>query len=126
MPKNKLVSFRNFVENIMSGSFTSDSGSTLSSFDGRVHPQITLEFPTITKRGEVIRVEVQGANYRIQVSGGITILIPRKIYHVKYNRLPRAKTRNHPGDMITAVFYMYRDRNEKNYKLQGFQIDHTR
>lgn len=120
-----MINFRKFVEDTSAGAFTTDKLDA-SSFDGRTHPQVTLDFPTVSKRGEVIRVKVQGANYCIHVNGGITILIPRKIYHAKYNRLPRAKTSNHAGDIVNAVFYKYKERNKEHYKLKSFELDSIR
>jgi hypothetical protein len=126
---NRLFNFREFVESYTSpGAYVSDSGHEISSFDGRTHPQITLEFPTETVRGEVIRVTVKGANYSIQVNGGSTILIPRVRYRKKYNRLPRPRTKGKdgnsiPGDMITAVFFKYKPREQENYSLKDFKLD---
>jgi hypothetical protein len=105
------------------GAYTSDSGQEISAFDGRKHPQITLEFPIVTKRGETLRVTVQGANYRIQISGGVTVLIPREVYRKKFDRLPKEKTSASMGDMVTAVFYKYKDGKELNYKLKSFHLD---
>ena len=119
----KMINFREFVES--SGAFVSDQQTT-SSYDGRLHPQISLEFPTEEKHGEVIGVRVQGANYCFHINGGTTVCIPRKIYHKKYNRLPRHKTKDRPGDMVTAVFYKYKPDHEKDHRLKSFQIHHVR
>lgn len=123
---NKTLNFREFIENTSAGAFTSDRLDAAAPYTGRLHPQITLDFPTVTRRGEVICVKVKGANYCIQVNGGVTILIPRKIYHLKYNRLPRSRTVKHPGDMVTAVFYKYKEADKENYQLKGFEIDNLR
>lgn len=120
-----MVNFRSFVEETNSGAFTSDQPGT-PSYDGKLHQQVNLEFPTVTKHGEVIYIKVQGANYCIYVNGGITVLIPRKIYHKRYDRLPRAKSPNKPGDMVTAVFYKHKDGSKKDYTLKSFHIDSVR
>jgi hypothetical protein len=121
----RFANFRSFMEETTPGAFTSDQAST-TSYDGKTHPEVSLEFPTETKHGEVISVRAHGADYRIYVNGGITIDIPRKIYKGKYHRLPRHRTENHPGDMITAVFYKYKDPNKKNYGLKSFHIHQVR
>lgn len=121
----KFSNFRTFIieeEETIPGSFSSNQFS----IGDKSYPEITMEFPTVTKHGEVIRVKIQGANYCIYVNGGVTILIPRKIYHQKYNRLPRAKTKTHSGDMVTAVFYKHKGIEEKNYKLRSFHLDNLR
>jgi hypothetical protein len=118
-----MTNFRAFIES--AGAYTSDRVDT-TSFDGKTHPQVSLEFPTVEKQGEVIGVKVQGASYRIQINGGITVDIPRKIYHKKYNRLPRHRTKDHPGDTVTAVFYKYKSNDEKDYRLKSFDIHHVR
>lgn len=117
--------FRNFVEHLSPGAFTTDKAD-MPTFDGKTYPQVTLEFPTVTKRGEVLNVKVKGANYCILINGGVTVLIPRKTYHKKYNRLPRAKTVNHSGDMVSAVFYRHKQNNQKNYSLKDFSLDSLR
>jgi hypothetical protein len=119
----KLTNFRDFVEQTTSGAYSSNSEISTPTLGGKSHPQITLDFPTETKRGEIFRVTVQGANYNIQIAGGITVLIPRKIYHKRYDRLPQAKTKDRPGDMATAVFYRFKDGKELNYKLKSFDLD---
>jgi hypothetical protein len=126
----KMINFREFVENTTSGAFNSDKVSD-TSFDGRTHPQVSLDFPTETKHGEVIEVKVKGANYRIHINGGITIDIPRKLYHKKHNRLPRQRRvdksgNSVSGDIVTAVFYKYKSNHEKDHRLKSFQIDQVR
>jgi hypothetical protein len=123
--QNHKLDFRTFIEDTSSGAFTTDKVDS-SSYDGRLHPQVTLDFPTVTKSGQVLRVKVKGANYCIQIEGGTTVLIPRKKYHIKYNRLPRAKTVTHSGDRVTAVFYKYKDRNKENHDLKSFHLDQVR
>lgn len=124
---NKTLNFRAFLED---GGYRSDT-HTVSDFSGRVHPDITLEFPTVTKQGEVFSVSVKGANYAILIDGGVTVFIPRKIYHKKYDRLPKTKRKDANGnwlrgDQATAVFYKYKDGKEQNYKLQSFRLSATR
>lgn len=116
-----MENFREFVEFTSPGAFTSDK-IDITSFDGKTHPQVSLEFPTVTKHGEVLNVLVKGATYSIQINGGITVSIPRNLYHKKYNRLPKKKTKDHPGDTVTAVFYKYKSNNEKDYRLKSFHI----
>lgn len=117
--------FREFVENTSPGAFTSDRVDS-TSFDGKTHPQVSLEFPTVTKQGEVLNVVAKGAAYRIQINGGITVSIPRELYHKKYNRLPKRKTKDHPGDTVTAVFYKYKSDRDKDYRLKSFHIHQIR
>ncbi len=126
----KLTNFREFVEDTSSGAFTTDKLDA-SSFDGRTHPQVTLDFPTVTKHGEVIGVYDKGVNHEIQINGGITVIIPRTIYRKKYNRLPRARRKDKdgntvPGDIVTAVFYKYKEKDKLNYSLKGFSLDRVR
>jgi hypothetical protein len=122
------MDFRSFL--LEDGAYRSDQ-LTASDFSGRVHPQVTLDFPTETKQGEVFRVTVKGGNYSILIHPGITVLISRKLYHKRYDRLPQARQRDQngnwiPGDMVTAVFYKYKDRHDKNYKLKSFNISQVR
>lgn len=120
-----MYNFREFVENTSPGAFSSDKVSS-TSYDGRQHPEISLEFPTVTKQGEVINVFVKGADYRIHINGGITVSIPRHLYHKKYNRLPKKKTKDHSGDMVTAIFYKNKSNYEKDYRLKSFHINQIR
>lgn len=120
-----MENFREFIENTSPGAFTSDR-IDLTSYDGRTHPQVSLDFPTVIKQGEVINVIVKGANYCIQINGGITVSIPRELYHKKYNRLPKKKTKDHSGDIVTAVFYKYKANHDKDYRLKSFHINQVR
>lgn len=120
---NKTLNFRAFLED---GGYRSDQ-STVSDFSGRVHPQVTLEFPTVTHQGEVFRVATHGSNYAIMIHPGTTVMIPRSVYDKKYDRLPRPRRKNKdgtwvPGDMVTAVFYKFKDRHEKNHRLKSFSM----
>lgn len=124
---NKNLNFKAFLED---GGYRSDQ-TTFSDFSGRVHPNVTLEFPTVTKEGEVFKVTVKGANYAILIAGGVTVIIPRRHYHLKYNRLPKTRRKDNSGnwlkgDIVTAVFYKFKDKDEENYKLQDFKLNQLR
>lgn len=114
------VNFRKFLEQVSDGAY--DTTNTM----GASTPEVTLEFPTKTVRGEVFRITVKGSQYCIQLTGGSTVMIPRKLYHQKYDRLPKVKKKGSPGDMVTAVFYKYKPKHEQNYGLKDFKIDQLR
>lgn len=123
---NPTMNFREFL--LEDGAYRSDQ-STVSDFSGRVHPQVTLEFPTETYHGEVFNVTVKGSNYSILIHPGTTIIIPRDKY--KYDNLPKPRRKDKngnwlPGDMVTAVFYKFKDRHEKNHRLKSFTINQVR
>jgi hypothetical protein len=124
---NRTLNFRAFLES--AGAYQSDS--TYSDFSGRTHPNVTLDFPTTTKHGEVFKVTVKGANYAILIDGGVTVFIPRNVYHKKYNRLPKVRRKDDAGnwvrgDVVTATFYKFKDKDDQNFKLQSFDLNNLR
>lgn len=101
-------SFKSFVE-----TFTSVDGR--KDFMGHAHelPDQLLEFPTVTKTAPVISCRLVGKNYCIQLQGEATIYVECNKYHKLFgNRLPK------PGEVVTAVFYKFKENDDKNYKLQ--------
>lgn len=125
---NRTLNFRAFL--LEDGAYRSDQ-FTASDFSGRTHPQVTLEFPTETYHGEVFSVKMKGANYAILINPGVTVMIPRTLYHKKYDRLPQVRRKDEngnwiSGDMVTAVFYKFKERHDKNHKLKSFTINQMR
>lgn len=103
-------------------------GPTFVSNDGRKDymghshdlPDQLLEFPTVTKTGQVLSCRVVGKNYCIQLQGEATIYVECSKYHKMFGkRLP------HPGEIITAVFYKFKESNDKNYKLKKIYFNHA-
>ena len=112
------LNFKKFLEDFTSyPAFLSQDGRR--DFMGHAHelPDDIMEFPTITKTAPVLSCKITGKNYRIQLQGEATIYVECNKFHRMFGKkLPN------PGDVITAVFYKFKENNDDNYKLKRIYL----
>lgn len=97
--------------------FTTSDGHREKESNQQELPDTLLDFPTITKTAPVLSCRVVGKNYCIQLQGEATIYIECSKFHQLFGkRLPK------PGEIMTAVWYKFKDNDEKNYKLQSIKL----
>ena len=84
-------------------------------------PETTLEFPTVSTTAPVLNCRVVGKNYCIQLQGEATIYIECNKYHRMFGKeLPK------PGEIVTAVWYKFKDGKQENYTLKQLRFNQAR
>lgn len=114
------LNFKKFInEDFTSGpSFLSQPGRQDFIGNSQELPDDIMEFPTTTKTAPVLSCKIVGKNYQIQLQGESTIYVECNKFHKLFGkRLPN------PGDIITAVFYKFKENNDKNYKLKKIYLN---